>query len=89
MVYSLRMVISQPQNYKIIIERDEDGYYVASVPCLPGCVTQAPSLAELEGRVREAIELCLEVADEDPDYREKIERFSYEPGFIGVDTIEV
>lgn len=48
----------------MIIERDADGYYVASVPALRGCHTQAPSLDELMTRVREAVELCLEVQDE-------------------------
>ncbi len=45
----------------MIVERDEEGYYVASVPELPGCHTQARSLDKLIERVREAIELCLEV----------------------------
>jgi predicted RNase H-like HicB family nuclease len=44
-----------------IIERDEDGYFVASVPTLRGCHTQAKSLDTLMKRIREAIELCLEV----------------------------
>jgi len=43
------------------VERDEEGFYVASVPELPGCHTQARSLDKLMVRVREAIELCLEV----------------------------
>jgi predicted RNase H-like HicB family nuclease len=45
----------------VVIERDEDGYYVASVPELPGCYTQARTLDELMERVREAVELYLEV----------------------------
>ena len=51
-------------NFNVIIERDEDGYYVASVPSLRGCHTQAKSLDELMTRVREVIELCLEVGEE-------------------------
>ena len=43
----------------VVIERDEDGYYVASVPELPGCYTQARTLDELMERVREAVELYL------------------------------
>lgn len=50
--------------FSVIVERDEDGYYVASVPELPGCHTQARSLDKLMERVREAIELCLEVERE-------------------------
>jgi predicted RNase H-like HicB family nuclease len=49
----------------VIIERDEDGYYVASVPQLPGCHTQAPSLRTLMKRIKEAVELCLEVEEQE------------------------
>jgi predicted RNase H-like HicB family nuclease len=49
------------RQFDVVIERDEDGYYVASVPQLPGCHTQARSLDEVVGRIREAVELCLEV----------------------------
>jgi predicted RNase H-like HicB family nuclease len=48
-------------DYNIIIERDGEGYFVASVPSLPGCHTQAKSLDVLMERIREAIELRLEV----------------------------
>ena len=46
-----------------MIEEDEDGQLVASVPELHGCHTQAKSLDELMKRIREAIELCLEVEE--------------------------
>ncbi|GBD87739.1 hypothetical protein BMS3Abin03_01673 [bacterium BMS3Abin03] len=49
------------KEFNVIIEKDEDGYYVASVPALKGCHTQAKSLDELMERIKEAIELCLEV----------------------------
>ncbi len=49
------------KEYNVVIERDEDGYYVASVPALRGCHTQAKSLDVLMKRIKEAIELCLEV----------------------------
>ncbi len=49
------------QQFDVVVERDAEGYFVASVPALPGCHTQAKSLDELMVRVREAIELCLEV----------------------------
>ena len=52
------------KEYDVVVERDQDGYYVASVPVLPGCHTQARSLDELMERIREAIELCLEVEGE-------------------------
>ena len=50
------------REFSVIVERGAEGYYVASVPELPGCHTQARSLDKLIVRIREAIELCLEVA---------------------------
>ena len=46
--------------YDVVVERDAEGYYVASVPALHGCHTQARSLDELMDRVQEVIALCLE-----------------------------
>jgi predicted RNase H-like HicB family nuclease len=54
------------REFSVIVERDAEGYYVASVPELPGCHTQARSLDKLMARVREAIELCLEVQRGEP-----------------------
>ena len=51
------------REFNVIIEQDEDGFYVASVPALRGCHTQAKSLDVLMERVREAIELCLEAEE--------------------------
>jgi predicted RNase H-like HicB family nuclease len=48
------------REFNVIIERDSEGYYVATVPELPGCYMQAKSLDTLMERIREAIELCLE-----------------------------
>ncbi len=53
------------REFSVIIERDAEGYYVASVPALRGCHTQARSLDDLMQRIREAAELCLEVQGED------------------------
>ena len=55
------------QDFDILIERDSEGYYVASVPTLPGCHTQARSLDELSERIREAILLYLEVEGDPPE----------------------
>jgi predicted RNase H-like HicB family nuclease len=51
------------RTFTVIIERDEDGYYVASVPALQGCHTQAKTLDRLMQRIREAVELCLDEQD--------------------------
>jgi predicted RNase H-like HicB family nuclease len=51
------------REFSVIIEKDEDGYFVASVPALRGCHTQAKSMDVLMKRIKEAIELCLEVEE--------------------------
>ncbi|MGA2096638.1 MAG: type II toxin-antitoxin system HicB family antitoxin, partial [Candidatus Acidiferrum sp.] len=45
--------------FTVVIEQDEAGFYVATVPALPGCHTQAKTLDTLMKRVREVIQLCL------------------------------
>ena len=67
------------REFSVIIERDAEGYYVASVPGLRGCHTQARSLNDLMARVREAVERCLEV------HGENVEPLD----FIGVQKITV
>lgn len=59
----------EKKQFKVIVEQDKDGFFVASVPTLPGCYTQAKTLPNLIKRVRQAISLCLEVAKDDPQYR--------------------
>ncbi|MGH9316015.1 MAG: type II toxin-antitoxin system HicB family antitoxin [Thermoanaerobaculia bacterium] len=49
------------KEFNVVVERDREGLYVASIPELEGCHTQARSLDELMERIREAAELCLEV----------------------------
>jgi len=66
--------------FSVVVERDEDGYYIASVPALPGCHTQARTLGELTSRIRESIELHLET--EGSKAEGKIE-------LVGVQFIEV
>jgi len=67
------------KQFSVIIERDREGYYVASVPALWGCHTQAKSLDELVVRIREAIELCLEFEGKDVEPLD----------FIGVQQVSV
>jgi predicted RNase H-like HicB family nuclease len=64
------------REYSVVIERDAAGWYVGSVPELPGCHTQAKSLDQLIERMREAIGLY---ADERQNGSE----------FIGVQRIAV
>jgi predicted RNase H-like HicB family nuclease len=48
------------REFTVVVERDDKGYFVATVPALAGCHSQAKSLDQLMLRIREAIELCLE-----------------------------
>ena len=65
--------------YDVVVERDADGFYVASVPALHGCHTQARSLDELMERIREAIAVCLEDEDVGED----------ELNFVGIQRVSV
>src|SRR6516165_10334862 len=51
---------NRPMRYTVVLEREEDGGYVASVPALPGCVSQGDNRAEALNNIREAIELYIE-----------------------------
>lgn len=46
------------KTYNVVIERDSEGWYVASVPGLPGFHTQAHSMDKLSERIEEVLELC-------------------------------
>ena len=46
--------------FPVVVERDEDGWYIGIVPDLKGCHSQAKTLSGLESRLKEAIRLCLE-----------------------------
>lgn len=67
------------REFNVLIEEDEDGILVASVPELHGCHTQARTLDELMVRIREAIELCLEEG----------QGRSYVPRFVGFQRLSV
>ncbi len=68
------------REFNIVIEQDIDGFYIASVPELPGCHTQAKSLDELNERIIEAIELYIDV---DKDKLEKLNKF------VGIQKVEI
>jgi len=58
------MLIGETMEFTVIIEKDEDGCYVAEVPDLKGCYTQGKTLDEVLKNIREVIELCLEAEGE-------------------------
>lgn len=55
------------RTFDVLLERDEDGWFVASVPAMPGCHTQGKTKAEALRNVREAMELWLADGDEPRD----------------------
>jgi len=65
------------RQFDVVVEKDSEGFFVASVPAIAGCHTQARSLDELMERVKEAIELCLEVQEDDAE----------ELAFVGVQRV--
>ena len=65
--------------FNVIIEKDEEDYYVSEVVGLPGCHTQAKSIDELIQRTKEAISLYLS-CEKELEMKEK---------FIGIQKIEV
>lgn len=70
-------------HFKVIIEQDEDGLYVGSVPELPGCYSQGKTIEELRKRMKEVITLVLE-ADKDAR-REKLKSPASLSRFFGVE----
>lgn len=49
-----------PMKFRVLIEQDEDGVFVAEAPSLPGCISQGATRAEALENIREAIALYLE-----------------------------
>lgn len=66
-------------NFTVLIEQGEDGAYIATVPTLRSCYTQADSIPELLEKIREVALLCLEVESETPSVNK----------FIGVQQMEI
>ena len=66
-------------NFTTIIEQGEDGWYIATVPDIPGCYTQGKTIAQVLERIKEAIEVCLE-ADKEEIVPMK---------FVGIQQVEV
>ncbi len=65
------------ETFTVVIEKGEDGYFIASVPAIPKCHTQGKTVAQVMERIKEVIALCLE-EESAPRYR-----------LIGVRTVEV
>ena len=66
-------------SFTVLIEQGEDGAYIATVPALKSCYTQADTIPELLEKIQEVIELCLEVEKDIP----------MPTKFIGVQQVEL
>ena len=66
-------------NFTVLIEQGEDGAFIATVPALRSCYTQADSIQELLEKIKEVIELCIEVEKDIPPSNK----------FIGVQQMEI
>jgi len=68
--------------FPVIIEKDENGFYIGTVPSLRSCYTQAKTLPELYKRLREVVALCVEAEKE--IFKEKTRQNE----FVGVQQLE-
>jgi predicted RNase H-like HicB family nuclease len=57
----------ESMKYRVLIEQDEDGAFVAEVPSLPGCISQGSTRDEALAGIREAIALYVESLEEHGD----------------------
>lgn len=71
--------------FKVVIEQDEEGIFIASVPELPGCYTQAKTLDKARERIREVISLILDTDEEAK--KEKIKNPRPKSSFFGTEDI--
>lgn len=74
--------IKKIYNFPVIIEKDEDGYFIGKVPDLRSCYTQAKTLPELYTRLKEVVDLCLEVE------QDIFKQIIHQNQFIGVQNLE-
>lgn len=79
--------VAKTLQFKIIIEQDEDGLYVASVPELPGCYTQGKTLEEARKRIKQVVALTLE--SDAAARRAKIASPKPASRFFGVEDLQI
>jgi predicted RNase H-like HicB family nuclease len=75
----VKRIMKKKINFTVLIERDEDGVFIASVPSLKGCFTQAKTMEDLLPRITEAIQLYLGEGQED----------SFPNEFVGIQQLQI
>lgn len=78
---------AQELQFKVLIEQDEDGVYIASVPELPGCYTQGKTLEQVRERIKEVIEMVLE--SDQSIRKEKLKSPNSSGSFFGVEDVTI
>ncbi len=73
--------MAKQKTFDVVLERDEDGWFVADVPAIQGCHTQGKTKKEVLKNIKEAIELCLEVEAE--------RKAKKKTPFIGIEKVSV
>ena len=71
--------------FKVIIEQDENGWYVASVPELEGCYTQGKTVEQVRERIKEVIRLVLET--DKTAVKAKLQHPISTPNFLGIEDV--
>jgi predicted RNase H-like HicB family nuclease len=66
------------QEFAVVLERDEGGWFIADVPALQGCHTQGKTKKEVLKNIKEAIALCLEAQEDCP-----------KPSFVGIEKVTI
>ncbi len=73
--------------FQILIQRDEDGKYIASCPAIKGCHTQGDTYEEALENIQEAIELCVEHLAEKSKL--ELKELKYYPKFIATEEVSI
>ena len=80
---SITKIVHKKKKFPVLVERDEDGFYIVECPLFSGCYTQGKTLDEALKNIREVIEMCLEEKENRAYLRE------YKPVEIGLHMVAV
>jgi len=84
------MTIQKYLNFNVVITQDEDGVYVADCPAIPGCHSQGDTFEEAEKNIKDAIKLCLQVAEKDKEYKGSIDfESASNPRMVSISSITI
>lgn len=73
MIYLMRMKTINSESFNVVVTQDEDGMFMAQCHAIPSCYAEGKTREEAIQNIKKVIELCLEVAKNDKEYRDKID----------------